>query len=156
MDRSAPLTVTIERTIECPTAVVKANTAWSEFGTLWPTLLDDVWAFLRATPGMRTDGHNVMLYRHNIPGVEVAVEVGVQVTGPFDAAGRVVPSILPAVEAATTVHTGSPAEIGAAHAAVRAWCSAHRREVTGLSWEIYGDPDPGTGHFDVAVYWQVA
>ena len=90
MDRSAPLTVTIERTIECPTAVVKANTTWSEFGTLWPRLLDDVWAFLRATPGMRTDGHNVMLYRHNIPEVEVAVEVGVQVTGPFDTAGRVV------------------------------------------------------------------
>jgi effector-binding domain-containing protein len=148
--------VTIERTTECPTAVVKANTTWREFPTLWPTLLDEVWAFLRATPGLRTEGHNVMLYRHNARDVEVAVEVGVQVTDTFEAAGRVVPSSLPAAEAAAAVHAGTPAEIGAAHAAIRAWCSTQRRAVTGLSWEIYGDPDPQTGDFDVAVYWQLA
>jgi effector-binding domain-containing protein len=148
--------VRIERTNECPTAVVKANTAWREFPTLWRTLLDDVWAFLRATPGLRTDGHNVMLYRKGIPPVEVAVEVGVQVTKSFEAAGRVVPSTLPAGEVATTVHTGTPSEIGAAHDAVVAWCSARGRELTGVRWEIYGDPDPQTGHFDVAVYWQLA
>jgi effector-binding domain-containing protein len=147
--------VSIERTAECPTAVVKANTTWREFRTLWPTLLDEVWALLRSTPGLRTEGHNVMLYRHTVPGVEAAVEVGVQVTGSFTAAGRVVPSTLPAVEAAATVHGGVPAEIGAAHSAVRAWCSAQGREVTGVSWEIYGDPDPQTGHFDVAVYWEL-
>ena len=148
--------VTVERTTACPTAVVKANTTWREFPTLWSTLLDEVWAFLGATPGLRTEGHNVMLYRHNVPDVEVAVEVGVQVTGSFEAAGRVVPSTLPGAEAATTVHAGAPAEIGAAHSAVRAWCSAQGRAVTGVSWEIYGDPDPQTGHFDVAVYWQLA
>ena len=149
---ASAVTVRIERTTECRTAVVKADTTWREFGTLWRTLLDDVWAFVHGTPGLWTGGHNVMLYRHNVPGVEVAVEVGVQVTGPFDAAGRVVPSILPAGEAATAVHTGSPAEIGETHAAVRAWCIAQRREMTGVSWEIYGDPDPRTGHFDVTVY----
>jgi len=148
--------VTIERTAECPTAVVKANTTWREFPALWHTMLDEVWAFLRARPGLRTEGHNLMLYRSGIPGVEVAVEVGVQVTGSFEAAGRVVPSRLPTADAATTVHTGTPAEIGAAHDAVRAWCSAQRRKLTGVRWEIYGDPDPQTGHFDVAVYWELA
>jgi effector-binding domain-containing protein len=148
--------VTIERTTECPTAVVKANTTWREFPTLWRTLLDEVWAFLRATPGLRTEGHNVMLYRNGVPGVEVAVEVGVQVTRSFAANGRVMPSTLPAGEAATTVHAGTPAEIGAAHDAVRTWCTEQRRELTGVSWEIYGDPDPQTGHFDVGVYWQLA
>lgn len=59
--------VTIERTRECPTAVVRANTTWREFPTLWPTLLGEVWAFLGATPGLRTDGHNVMLYRTASP-----------------------------------------------------------------------------------------
>jgi hypothetical protein len=34
--------------------------------------------------------------------------------------------------------------------------SAQRRKLTGLSWEIYGDPDPRTGHFHVAVYSEVA
>jgi effector-binding domain-containing protein len=148
--------VTGEETAACPTAVVKANTTWREFPTLWRMLLDDVWAFLRATPGLRADGHNVMLYRDGLSKGEVAVEVGVQVTKSFVAAGRVVPSTLPAGEAATTVHRGTPKEIGAAHDAVLAWCTAQRRELTGVRWEIYGDPDPQTGHFDVAVYWQVA
>ena len=148
--------VTIEQTTECPTAVAKANTTRREFPTLWRALLDDVWTFLRATPGLRADGHNIMLYRNGLPGVELAVEVGVQVTKPFQAAGRVVPSTLPATDAATTVHRGTPAEIGAAHDAIRAWCSSPRRELTGVSWEIYGDPDPETGHFDITVYWQLA
>jgi effector-binding domain-containing protein len=148
--------VTIQRTTGCPTAVVKANTTWRELATLWPPLLDEVWKFLGTAPGLRSDGHNVMLYRSNVPGVEVAVELGVQVTASFEAAGRVVPSTLPAGEVAATVHEGTPQEIGAAHAAVRAWCAAQGFELTGVRWEIYGDPDPQTGHFDVAVYWQLA
>ena len=95
---------------------------------------------------------NVMLYRIGVPEADVSV----QVTQSFEVAGRVVPSKLPAAETATTVHTGTPAEIGAAHDAVEAWCAAQRREFTGVSWEIYGDPDPQTGHFDVEVHWQVA
>src|SRR5260370_10624157 len=113
--------VRIERTAECPTAVVRANTTWREFPTLWRTLLDDVWAFLGATPGLRTDGHNIMLYRNGLAKGEVAVEVGVQVTRSFEAAGRVVPSTLPAGEAVATVHPGKPPEIGAAHDAALAW-----------------------------------
>jgi effector-binding domain-containing protein len=148
--------VTIERTHECPTAVVKANTTWRDFPTLWPTLLDEVWAFLGATPGLRTDGHNVMLYRSDVPDVEVAVEVGVEVTKPFEAVGRVVPSTLPAAEGAATASVGSPAEIGAAHDAVLAWCATQDRGVTGVRWEIYGDPDPQTGNFEIGVYWQLA
>jgi effector-binding domain-containing protein len=148
--------VRIEHTTDCPTAVVKTNTTWREFPTLWRTQLDQVWAFLATRPGLRTGGHNVMLYRNGLPGIEVAVEVGVQVTKSFEAAGQVVPSTLPAVEAATILHTGPIAEIGAAHDAVRAWCSAQGRELTGVSWEIYGDPDPKSGHFDVAVYWELA
>lgn len=147
--------VSVERTAACPTAVVKANTTWPEFRTLWPTLLDEVWAFLRATPGLRTEGHNVMLYRHTDPDVGVAVEVGVQVTGPFEPVGRVVPSNLPAAEAATT-RVGTTADIGVAHAAVRTWCAAHGRGVTGVSWEIYGDPDPQSGNVEVAVFWALS
>ena len=119
-------------------------------------MLDEVWAFLRATPGLWTTGHNVMLYRAGVPGAELAVEVGVQVTASFEPVGRVVPSTLPASRVATTVHTGPPAGIGAAHEAVRAWCAAQGLELSGVSWEIYGDPDPATGHFDVSVYWQLA
>ena len=148
--------VKVERTTACPTAVVKANTTWHEFPRLWPKLLDEVWAFLRVTPGLRADGHNVMLYRNGASDLEVLVEVGVQVTKFFQSKGRVTASTLPATEAATTLHAGTPAELGAAHSAVLAWCGERRREVTGVRWEIYGDPDAQTGHFDVAVFWQLA
>jgi hypothetical protein len=33
-------------------------------------------AFLHAPPGLRSEGHNVMLYRNGLPEVEVAIEVG--------------------------------------------------------------------------------
>ena len=147
--------VTVERTIECPTAAVKADTTAREFPRLWPALLDEVWAFLRTTPGLGSDGHNAFLYRPNAGGVGLTVEIGVQVTGSFEAAGRVVPSKLPAGEAATTVHSGPPAQVGAAHDSVRPCCSQQGRELTGVSWEIYGVPDPKTGNFDVAEYWQL-
>ena len=147
--------VTIERTPECATAVVKANTTRDEFPTLWRPMLDEVWAFLRARPGLRTDGHNVMLYRSHSPTGGLAVEVGVQVTGMFEPHGRVVPSTLPATEVATTTHTGSVAQLGAAYDAIRRWCSERQRALGATSWEIYGDPDPKTGHFDVTVYWQL-
>jgi effector-binding domain-containing protein len=148
--------VRIEHTTECPTAVVKVDTTGRAFPTLWRPMLDEVWAFLRPKPRLRTDGHNVMLYRFNVPGVEIAAEVGVQVTSTFEPEGRVVPSTLPATEAATTIHTSDIALIGAAHDALRAWCVANGRTLIGVSWEIYGDPDPETGHFDVAVYTELA
>ena len=147
--------VTVERLTVCPTAVVRADTTWQAFPALWPTLLGEVWSFLRTNPDLHTDGHNVMLYRRDVPGIELRVEVGVQVTRPFDASGRVVASALPPGEAATTIHTGSPAEVGSAHAAVRSWCNGRGRDVTGISWEVYGDPDARTGHFDIAVYWEL-
>ena len=59
-----------------PTAVVKASTTVREFPSLWRPLLDEVWAFLRATPGLWTGGHNVFLYRSDPSGAELAVEVG--------------------------------------------------------------------------------
>src|SRR5438552_13881482 len=148
--------VTIERTATCPTAVVKSNTTRRAFPTLWRVLLDEGWAFLRTRPGLRTDGHNVMVYRYDGVANELAVEVGVQVTGSFEPAGRVVPSALPGSQVATTVHTGTPAEIGAAHDAVRAWCAQQGRKLSDLSWELYGDPDPETGHLHVTLYWQLA
>jgi hypothetical protein len=64
-------------------------------------------AFLRTTPGLRTEGHNVMLYRRGIREGEVAVEVGVQVTRTFEAAGRVVPST-PAAERRRQSTPGRP------------------------------------------------
>jgi effector-binding domain-containing protein len=126
--------IVVRPTAASATAVVAQATSWDEFPSLWPVLLDEVYAFVRAG-GATQDGHNVMLYVDDVPNVEV----GIQVTGPFEASGRVRPSELPAGRAATTIHRGPYSELGAAHAAVLAWCAANGQELIGTRWEIYGD-----------------
>ncbi|HKE72902.1 MAG TPA: GyrI-like domain-containing protein [Acidimicrobiales bacterium] len=118
-----------------PTAVVAQETTWAEFPRLWGKLLDEVWSFIRGG-GAAKAGHNVMLYRDDVPNVEV----GVQVAGSFPPAGRVVASELPAGRVASTVHRGDYGRLGEAHDAVVRWCLAEGHEVTRTRWEIYGDP----------------
>ncbi len=117
-----------------PTAVVVRATSWEEFPTLWMHLLDQVYAFLPSSR-VRQTGHNVMLYLDDRP----TVEVGVEVDGPFTADGPVVASLLPAGEAATTLHRGPYDRLGEAHDAVRDWCAVRRYELAGPRWEVYGD-----------------
>jgi effector-binding domain-containing protein len=116
-----------------PTAVVAATTTWQEFPTLWSQLLDEVWACLRAG-GIQRGCRNVMLYRDDVPNVEV----GVELTQPCPLTGRVVASTLPAGQVAMTVHRGSYAGLGSAHRAVIDWCAAQGRRPAGPRWEVYG------------------
>jgi effector-binding domain-containing protein len=135
----------------CPTAVVAATTTWDEFPTLWGRLLDQVWALVRGTD-LWTDGHNVMLYKDDVPNVEV----GVQVTRAFEPSGRVVPSELPAGRVATTVHRGPYERLGDAHEAVVGWCAAQGLRLTRARWEIYGDPRPDPAETETEVSWLLA
>jgi effector-binding domain-containing protein len=127
------LTVAMRRT-----AVVGASTTWTDFPRLWPSMLDQVHAFLH-TGGVRRYGQNIMLYKGNVRGEAVDVEVGVEVPNVFAPTGRVEPSILPAGVVARTVHRGPYADLGAAHFAVREWCLVNGRDITGMRWEVYGD-----------------
>jgi effector-binding domain-containing protein len=117
-------------------------------------MLDEVWKFLRTTApqGLYKQGHNIMLYKDDVPNVEV----GVQVSGAFEAVGRVVASTLPGGLVAAATHSGPITDIGHTHDAVCAWSKANGYRQTGPRWEIYGDPDPSTGHFDVDVFWSLA
>ena len=83
--------ISLQTVAACPTAVVARATSWDEFPRIWRRMLDEVYAFLRSG-GAVQDGDNLMLYRDDVPNVEV----GVQVAGPFTGAGRVVPSARPA------------------------------------------------------------
>jgi effector-binding domain-containing protein len=126
-----------------PTAVVAVTTTWQEFPTLWRDLLDEVWACLRAG-GIDRGRRNVMLYRDDVP----HVEVGVELSGPCPLTGRVVASNLPAGPVAMTVHRGAYAGLASAHQAVVDWCAAHRRRLAGPRWEVYGPH-----HDDPAEVW---
>lgn len=81
--------------------VVEATT-WDVFPTLWPRLLDTVWAAVRSDAGITTN-RNVMLYKDDVPNVEV----GVEVAEPFPDLGRVASSCLPVGRAAMTLITGA-------------------------------------------------
>jgi hypothetical protein len=109
---------------------VATETTWSAFPALWPALLAQVRA---AAPGEHRS-LNVMLYRDDVPNVEI----GVLAESAFVPSGRVTASCLPAGDVAMTVHRGLYEDLGAAHGAVIAWCAAQGLERTGVRWEIYG------------------
>lgn len=145
--------VTVANVEPSPTAVVAAATTWAQFPKVWRPMLDEVWAFLRggAPAGLYKQGHNVMLYKDDVPNIEI----GVQVSGSFEAVGNVVASRLPGGLAATATHVGPIAEIGETRRAATTWIEANGYRLAGPRWEIYGDPDPTTGHFDVTMYWSL-
>ena len=123
MLRAMMVEVTVKTVEPAPTAVVAAAATWAEFPTMWGPMLDEVWSFLRgdAPKGLYQDGHNIMLYKDDVPNVEV----GVQVSGSFAPAGHVVASALPGGLAATATHTGPIAKIGDTHQAVCEWSKAN-------------------------------
>ena len=153
MLRAMTVDVTVKTVEPTPTAVVVATTTWAEFPTTWGPMLDKVWSFLRggAAEELYRQGHNIMLYKDNVPNVEV----GVQVSGSFDPIGDVVASTLPGGLVATATHTGPIARIGKTHQTVCEWSKANGYRLAGSRWEIYGDPDQSSGDFDVQVYWSL-
>ncbi len=140
--------VTVMDVATRPTAVVAATTTWQEFPTLWKELLDEVWTCLRAG-GIHRGCRNIMLYRDDVP----HVEVGVELNQPCPLTGRVVASSLPAGQAAMTLHRGPYAGLASAHQAVHDWCTAHGRTLAGPRWEIYGPHHDDPAEVRTEVYY---
>jgi hypothetical protein len=102
-----------------------------------------VWDFIRSQPGLRTDGHNVFLYRRpQQPGAPILCDFGVEVTRTFATAGEVYATETPEGEAVIAVYHGPYDKMNEAYKAIDDWMAANQRESAGLSWEIYGDPTP--------------
>jgi effector-binding domain-containing protein len=131
-----------------PTAVASATTTWQEYSALWRELLEEVWACLHAG-GVTRGCRNIMLYRDDLPHIEVGVELLV----PCPLTGRVVASALPAGPVAMTVHRGPYAGLAAAHRAVLDWCAAQRQRTTGTRWEVYGPHNDDPTKMWTEVYW---
>ena len=131
-----------------PTAVVPATTTWQRFSSVWPELLGEVWACLRAG-GVERGCPNVMLYLDDTP----RVEVGVWLRVPCILSGRVVPSVLPAGRVATTTPRGRFEDVAAAHRAVIDACASTGERLTGIRWEVYGPHRDDPGEQAVEVSW---
>ena len=142
--------VSIEEAKPCPLAVVRTPTEFSQVPRVIGETIDLVYAYLGSAP-VRQDGHNVVVYRLRDDGVDI--EVGVQVSGPFEASGRVEPSTQPAGPAAHAVYYGAYDGLPEMFAAVVAWCHEAGRPPVGVNWEVYGDwdDDPARRRTDVYV-----
>lgn len=115
-----------------PLAVVRRQARAGELATLVPELCGVVWTFVRAQ--QLQAGRNVAIYWDGA----IRLEVGVELDKAFPAGTEVVRSATPAGPAAFVAHFGPYQQLGAAHEAIRQWCSAHGHRLAGPNWEIYG------------------
>jgi effector-binding domain-containing protein len=120
-------------------AAVGREVAAGRVREVWRPALDQVWAFLRSQPGLRTDGHNVFVYHHPKDGNPMKADFGVEVTREFAASGEVRLVRTPGGEAAVVKHVGPYDGLAQAHSAIHAWAKESGRALAGTSWEIYGD-----------------
>jgi effector-binding domain-containing protein len=146
--------VTFARVDARPTAVIAQTTTWQDFPNVWGPLLDQVYRFVRSRTELATgEGaelwQNVMLYNDDRPDVEV----GVLVSGSFQAEGPVIASELPGGEVATAIHRGEYARLGVTHDAVRDRVAARGRELAGPRWEIYGHWRAVSSELETEVCW---
>jgi effector-binding domain-containing protein len=142
--------IVIRRVSATPTAVIAARTTWGTLPTVWPPLLGEVWDCVRAG-GIDHGCPNVMVYRDR--GLDVEVEVGVELRQPCALAGRVVSSELPGGLVATTTHRGPYSELGQAHRAVADWCARHGHPPTQTRWEVYGPHSDDPTQLTTEIFW---
>jgi effector-binding domain-containing protein len=137
MEPSSSYPVSLQHSAPRTIAAVCARLAPRQVSTEFKRYLDQVYA--AGARGMPLDGQNIFLYRDAIdePG-HLDVEFGVGIIAPIAALGDVRPIQLPVGEVATTTHRGAYTGLGAAHAAVLAWCRTHSRVLAGPRWEVYG------------------
>jgi len=132
--------VTVETVSARMLAAVRRRVTIGAVGTAWKPALDEVWAFLRAHPGLRTDGHNVFVYHHPASrDAPMDVDFGVEVVRTFQREGDVAPAETPAGQVAMAVHVGGYDQLRRTHDAIHAWRAQEGRTFAGTSWEIYGD-----------------
>ena len=90
-----------------------------------------------------------MLYKDDVPNVEV----GVEVEGPFAADGSVVPSALPAGETAMIVHRGPVRRPRVRPPGDPGMVRRQRPALAGPRWEIYGDWHDDPTQLETEVYY---
>ena len=141
-------TVQLEDLPAARTLVVRGHCAFEEIGQfLGPAFAET--AEIAGRQGAGLAGPPFGRYQMADGGWEV--EAGFPVRGEPAGQGRVEVGELPAGQAATIVHAGPYAEVGAAHRALEQWATNHGYVTTGLAWECYLDeptvPNPRTKVF---------
>ena len=137
-----------------PLAVVRRQVRRAEISAAVREGCGLVWTFVRERdlPG----GRHVAVYWDG----SIRLEVGVELSAPFEEANGVVRSATPGGHTASVTHFGPYDQLGKAHAAIQNWCTTHAHRPAGPNWEIYGhwqtdwNADPSKIRTDV--FYQVA
>ena len=127
------------RILECTphnTAVIRERVPAQELSRFVPAACGEVWSFLKAA-GIQ-GGCHIAVYVDS----SGMVEVGAEVSEPFEGNGRIHCSSLPGGRVVTVTHFGPYGGLGAAHDAIRASLAEQGRE-PGIFWEIYGHWEEG-------------
>jgi effector-binding domain-containing protein len=132
-------------------AGVRARVARGRVGQEFGRHLDQVYAAAR-TGSVQLDGQNIFIYRDCIDD-RLTIDFCVGAKAPFAAVGAVLPLHTPGGLAAVTTHQGDYAGLGAANAAIAAWCHAHDRTLAGPSWEVYGHWRDDSAELRTEVYY---
>jgi effector-binding domain-containing protein len=125
-------TVQLQQLDSVPLAVIRRQASAPELSRIVPECCGLVWNAVRAQ--QTKAGRHVAIYWDS----GIRLEVGVELFGPFAGQGEVVRSATPAGAVASTTHFGPYQRLGAAHDAIRQWCSANHHSLAGPNWEIYG------------------
>ncbi len=138
--------VHVEQVESQTTAVVCCRANLSGLAQVVPQACGEVWTFIQSTQ-LPHPGRNLALYLDD----QINLEVGVEVSQPFEGNERVSCSRTPAGTVATTVHMGTYARLHEAHSAIRKWCAEKSFSLAGPNWEVYGhwDDDPAKLRTDV-------
>jgi effector-binding domain-containing protein len=144
--------VTVQNVTPHRIAAVRRQIRINQIASTWKPALDQVWAFLKQNPGLRTDGHNIFLYHHpEHRESPMDIDFGVEVTRSFERSGEVFATQTPAGKVATATHIGPYDRMGETHNAIHAWAAANRIKFAGQSWEIYGDWTEDTSKLETRI-----
>ena len=117
--------------------------------------LDAVYAVLRAGDYGRL-GCNTVYYAPMQNTDVMEILTGVRLDQPFPGpVGDVVAAETPAGEAVHVVYLGPYSEMRPAHDAARAAAKAAGRQITGASWEVYGDWTENVEALRTDIFWQL-
>ncbi len=113
-------------------------------------LFDVAYAWLRGAP-VRQAGHNYAIYDQCTPS-SLRMRVGFPVTGRFADTDRVHCIEFAPGRAAHAVHVGPYADMHRTYAALHAWCAERGLELSGESWEVYGDWTEDASRLETGLY----
>ena len=140
-------------------AAVRRQATPATIGTLIQT--SGVWDLMR-TRGIKTTGHNVVLYwdeprrdlMHSAGGIPV--DIGAEITEPFEGDAELQCTATPAGRFISAVHVGLYARLGAAYETIHAAVRTQGLRLAGPYWEFYGHWNADPEKAETTVYYAIA